>query len=219
MRQQVMDADSVAVTAPSLLYVADAMCSWCWGFAPSLDALLTREPALQVKILCGGLRPGPAAQRMGGGLANYLASAWQQVQRRSGQPFDWGLLARPDFLYDTDPPARAQIAYSNLGLAQPYGFFRSLQEAFYAQGRDITDSQVLVELAVRQGAERNRYALELAAETTVRQAAAGYVEARELGVRGFPALFLESDQRSLLPLTHGWVGPETLLASYDRVQG
>ena len=41
-----------------LLYVMDPMCSWCWGFAPVLDALAEQAGAagVGVDLVLGGLR-------------------------------------------------------------------------------------------------------------------------------------------------------------------
>jgi putative protein-disulfide isomerase len=50
-------------------YVADPMCSWCWGFTPVIDAIeATYRDRLTGTMAMGGLRPGttapmPAAQR------------------------------------------------------------------------------------------------------------------------------------------------------------
>ena len=40
----------------TLVYIADPMCSWCWGFAPVIDELV-REFAgqLSLRVVAGGL--------------------------------------------------------------------------------------------------------------------------------------------------------------------
>ena len=44
--------------ASRLLYVMDPMCSWCWGFAPVVEALAEQAAAAGVplQIVVGGLR-------------------------------------------------------------------------------------------------------------------------------------------------------------------
>ena len=43
------------------IYFADPMCSWCWGFAPVIEQTLRRRygEAIPVRLVLGGLRPGP----------------------------------------------------------------------------------------------------------------------------------------------------------------
>ena len=36
-----------------LVYFADPMCSWCYGFGPELDALLIGRPGLRVDLVMG----------------------------------------------------------------------------------------------------------------------------------------------------------------------
>ena len=43
-----------------LVYVADPMCSWCYGFGRPMDALLSEPGAaapLELAVVMGGLRP------------------------------------------------------------------------------------------------------------------------------------------------------------------
>ena len=44
---------------PHLLYVADPMCSWCYGFSPVIGAVAGHfGDRLPVRLLMGGLRAG-----------------------------------------------------------------------------------------------------------------------------------------------------------------
>jgi putative protein-disulfide isomerase len=56
-----MSMPSQPATAPHLLYIADPLCSWCYGFAPVINELRERfEGRLPVRLLMGGLRAGNA---------------------------------------------------------------------------------------------------------------------------------------------------------------
>ena len=44
------------MSAHFLLYFADPMCSWCYGFGPELDGLLRERADLRVQLVMGGLR-------------------------------------------------------------------------------------------------------------------------------------------------------------------
>ena len=42
-----------------LIYFADPMCSWCYGFSPVVRALRPRyAEVLPIRLIMGGLRPG-----------------------------------------------------------------------------------------------------------------------------------------------------------------
>jgi len=180
-----------------------------------MDALLAADPTVALEVIPGGLRPGAAAQRMGDGLARYLSRAWAEVARRSGQPFDQRWLQRNSFVYDTDPPARAQLAYSALGAGDQYRFLRALQSAFYADGRDITRSDVLAEVAEEVGVPRAAFVAELQRPETAQGTRAAYARARGLGVAGFPTLLLATPS-AFTTLAAGWVAPAALVAAYHK---
>ena len=45
-----------------LVYFADPMCSWCYGFAPVVSVLAERfEERMPLQVVMGGLRAGNAA--------------------------------------------------------------------------------------------------------------------------------------------------------------
>ncbi|MFA5601454.1 MAG: DsbA family protein, partial [Phenylobacterium sp.] len=42
-----------------LIYFADPMCSWCYGFGPVMDQVAARYgERLPIQLVMGGLRPG-----------------------------------------------------------------------------------------------------------------------------------------------------------------
>ena len=58
------------------LYVGDVMCSWCWGFAPTLTKL-TENFQLPIRVVNGGLRPGPSAELLDNRMASFLGHHWE----------------------------------------------------------------------------------------------------------------------------------------------
>ena len=67
-----------------LLYVADPLCSWCYGFAPVIGAIADRYGAeAPVRVVMGGLRPGETRPTRDKDMA-YLRAAWAQVARPLG---------------------------------------------------------------------------------------------------------------------------------------
>lgn len=43
---------------PSLVYVGDPMCSWCYGFGQELSKALAQRLEMRLDIVTGGLRAG-----------------------------------------------------------------------------------------------------------------------------------------------------------------
>jgi len=77
-----------AAAKPEFIYVADPMCSWCWGFAPVSKRLHAEYAAtVGLRLVLGGLRPGAAAVTLDATLQTHLREHWTAVQERTGQPF------------------------------------------------------------------------------------------------------------------------------------
>ena len=113
------------------IYIADPMCSWCWGFSPVLDGIQAEfGTRLSYRLIMGGLRPSPMAQELDDHMRGYLAHHWGAVAERSGQPFNHAALDREGWVYDTEPAARAVVTVRELAPEREIEFFQAVQRAF-----------------------------------------------------------------------------------------
>jgi putative protein-disulfide isomerase len=103
------------MTSMDLIYVADPMCSWCYGFAKPMEALLA-EPGvarpLRLALVMGGLRPY-TTEPLPAHQAEEIFEHWRHVHEATGQPFapaPHTALHREGFVYDTEPASRATSA-------------------------------------------------------------------------------------------------------------
>ena len=139
------------MTAPHLIYFADPMCSWCYGFSPVMEDIRRAfGRALPVRLVMGGLRPGtetPMTQE----AKDSLRGHWVHITEATGLPFGGAVLDDPGFLYDTDPAARAVVRVRRDNPEGAIAYLGRLQRAFYAEDRNITRPEVLAELAADYG--------------------------------------------------------------------
>ncbi len=194
---------------PRLLYVMDPMCSWCWGFAPVVQALAAQaaEQGVPLQVQVGGLRSErealePAARTR-------ILSYWQAVHEASGQPFDFAKALPEGFVYDTEPACRALVTARNLDTDSVLPLSRTIQHAFYAEGLDVTRAPVLVELAERAGLPRIEFAEAFDSAALLEQTAQDFARSRDLGIAGFPTLLAERDGQLAL-VTNGYQPLEQL---------
>ncbi len=200
-----------------IIYVGDPMCSWCWGIAPELERLQAGHE-LGWRVVVGGLRPGPAAEPMTDRMADFLAHHWRLVRARSGQPFDETMLARRDWVYDTEPAARAVVTLRRLAPESTLGFFTRIQQAFYAQGRDVTDLDLYEDLVEGFCGEPDRFMEELRSERSRAEAWRDFAEARALGVTGFPTVLARQEDKTW-PLAIGYTTADWMDAALHRGLG
>ncbi len=185
-----------------LIYVGDPMCSWCWGFAPVLDQLDQRFD-IPLRVVAGGLRPGPAAEEMDDAMRRMLLHHWTQVETASGQPFDHKALDREDWRYDTMVPDMAVVTMRHMNEAKTLPFFTALQEAFYVDGVDITDPAEYADMVQQFDVDPNEFVAQLGSEDIRDATIADFSAAQQLGVTGFPTLLLRDGEQTYI-VTRGY---------------
>ncbi len=185
-----------------LIYAADPMCSWCYGFGPELERLLA-DHVLPLRLVMGGLWVGSRVQPLTEQLRRYLHQAWTNVGSRSGQPFRFDLLTWEDWVYDTEPACRAVVTMRRLHPESTLRFFTTLQYAFYAENRDITDEFVYPELLESYPVDAESFMLTYRSGEIEELTRADFAEARDMGALGFPSLFLRRGDE-VTPLTRGY---------------
>jgi putative protein-disulfide isomerase len=92
-----------------LIFVGDPMCSWCYGFGKEMTSIVENMPELDVQIVLGGLAAG-SKQVLDEAGKQFRLTHWSRVEQMSGAEFNReALLARKNFVYDTEPVCRAVV--------------------------------------------------------------------------------------------------------------
>ena len=204
-----------------LIYIADPMCSWCYGFAKPLDELIKSPGAaapLSVALVMGGLRPG-TTDAITPAAAEQIFEHWRHVHEASGQPFAEApatALHRPGFVYDTEPACRATVAIRSHWPTLVWRFFKALQAAFYAEARDVSQPEVLADIAGSLGIARPEFATAFSSEAMRQATQTDFEQVQAWGVRGFPSLLAEHDG-ALHMVSHGYVAIDALRERLARV--
>lgn len=182
--------------AVGLIYVGDPMCSWCWGFAPVLEGVAS-EFDLEVEVVVGGLRPGPAAESLSPRLEQFLRQEWTQIGRRTGQPFDVTILDElgTDWMYDSELAAVAVTQMRRASSVETLPFFVRLQKAFYSERIDITAIEAYRPLTAEFDVDVEAFLKSLTSEEARKEAWADFSRARRWGITGFPTLLARRGDR------------------------
>ncbi len=200
-------------TELELVYVADPMCSWCWGFAPVIEKVEDSFD-FDFRIIVGGLRPGDKAEPIDR-IRDYLAHHWTQVASASGQPFDHAGLERENWMYDTLVPDTAVVTMRQVAPHETRRFLDTVQRAFYADRVDVTDPLVYGDLVAGFPVDPDEFVAQIGSAEMRAATEQDFLEAQWLGVTGFPTLLLR-DGASSMPISYGYAPFETVVA---RING
>ena len=102
------------MSTPILWYLADPMCSWCWGFSPTIEVLRDAyRNRMKIALVLGGLRPGETTPMTPAAREDTLHH-WHDVHTRTAQPFQFEGALPEGFVYNTEPASRAVVAVSSI---------------------------------------------------------------------------------------------------------
>lgn len=179
---------------PILWYFADPMCSWCWGFSPVITRIKeTFSEQLKISLNLGGLRPGTTSP-ITNKLRDEILHHWHEVHRLTGQPFYFENAMPDGFIYDTEPPSRAVLSFAKLQPKNTLAYFSAIQSAFYTEGRDVTQKDVLTELTSSFEVDAKAFQTHFAAEELRALTWEHFKRSRQANVQGFPTLIWQQGE-------------------------
>ena len=97
---------------------------------------------------------------------------------------------------------------------QIFAMFKAIQLAFYAEGGDVTQPEILAGLATQVGVDATTFLQAFDSDAARARTQAHFRQARQAGVRGFPALILQQGEQ-LQPISSGCQSLETIRAAID----
>jgi putative protein-disulfide isomerase len=179
---------------PILRYFADPMCSWCWGFTDTFARIRDRfDGDFRFALMMGGLRPY-TEQAVTDSFRKEILHHWHDVHNMTGQNFSFEGAMPEGFIYDTEPPARAVLTVGKLKPGTGVEFFRAVQQAFYLDQIDVTQSNQLAGLVSGFGIEQPEFISLFESKEMRVQTQQHYIQTRQFGVRGFPTLLVGSEE-------------------------
>lgn len=166
------------------LVYSDYVCPFCFLEIPALERL-AQEEGVELDYRAFELRPEPVPTLDPRGA--YLTTTWQ----RSVYPMA-EQLGVPIRLPPVQP--RSRLAFEGAEFARDHGrlapYTRAVHEAFFQQGRDIGQAQVLSDMAAAVGLDRTPFAAALADHRHLDRVLEQEAEAAEAGVTAVPTTII-----------------------------
>jgi len=189
---------------PHVLYVADAYCGWCFGFGPRLKEFeAASRHRIAFRVISGGLFVGDRARPMSD--YPHIPEANARIARLSGVSFGNAynaLLVQGKFVIDSAAAAEGLAALRAQDETRGIELFHSMQQAFYVEGRSLSDPETYAGIASDMGLDPERAKQLLESGDAARLAQGDFARARQLGVSTYPTLLVvDRDRVQRLPAT------------------
>lgn len=198
-----------------LIYIMDPMCSWCWAFTQPLADWRKKHLDLTCDYIVGGLAPD-SDQPMSQEMQQSIARIWHQIESQTGARFNhdfWNLNTPRRSTY---PACRAVISAGNHVEQGREKMSYAIQTAYYQQAKNPSDLDVLLECAIHIGLSESDFLKDMASDDVQNQLANELEAVSRLGVGGFPALLLVTEN-GYEPLSLGYSSAEKLETRFQRL--
>jgi putative protein-disulfide isomerase len=187
---------------PTLHYIFDPLCGWCYGAAPLVEAARA-VPGLTVAFHGGGMMTGSNRRQITPEWRGYVLPHDRRIEQLSGQPFGDayvnGLLNDTTAMMDSAPPITAILAAEVLA-GKGLDMLQRVQRAHYVDGLRIADLPVLVTLAQELGLDGAAFQAEYARQAgaaTQQHIDASRALLAQVGGQGFPTFVLDDGSGKL----------------------
>lgn len=182
------------MTDATLYYVHDPMCSWCYAFRPVWMQVQQQLPAnIRVQYVLGGLAPDSSLPMLPE-TREYVQDQWHKIiQSVPGTAFNFDFWEKCEPRRSTYPANRAVLLARKQGRAYEIAMIHAIQDAYYRQARNPSDTETLCDLAQQIGLDADAFATNLHSETTRKALLEEVRFARSIGGNSFPSLFLQQD--------------------------
>ena len=178
----------------TLYYVADPMCSWCWGFQSNLMQVKEALPSeLPLVYVMGGLARD-SDEPMPEDVKAYVKNAWRQVTAETGASFNWDFWEVCEPRRSTYPSCRAFYAAKVQGEELGVLMFEAIQRAYYQKAQNPSDLDTLIAVAGEIGLDVDRFALDIKSEAIEKMMQEGFQLRRALNANEFPSLVLQNGE-------------------------
>ncbi|MDH3648315.1 MAG: DsbA family protein [Saprospiraceae bacterium] len=197
-----------------LIYFADPMCSWCYGFSPELTKIAAHYRDVPLQIVMGGLRPH--GTEIIADMKDFLREHWDHVAERSGQPFTYKILEDTTLTYDTEPSCRAVVVVRHMDPTKEFHFLKSVQYAFYRDNKNTNEVQTFLEIVDEIALDKNTFLDLFSSDAFKAKTMRDFQFSAQLGVRGYPTLLMKNDE-GYHTLSMGYQTSEKILRRIENI--
>lgn len=190
-----MEIEIMGQISPRVVYVTDAYCGWCYGFAPKLHAFYEANRAeVPFHVVSGGLFA--ADRRRPIREYGHIAEANERIARltgvRFGEPYQ-ELLREGSFVLDSEAAAAGLAALRDQAPEWGIELVGAMQTAFYGEGRSLSDPETFAAIANGFGLNAEHATRFMVGDEGRAAAQEDFAAAAALGVDSYPTLLLVKD--------------------------
>ena len=206
---------------PTIFYVYDALCGWCYGFSPVINTFYeAHKDDYNFRVLSGGMvtgdRIGPIAE-----VATFIKEGYINVQDRTGikfgDPFLQKLFNDSSDIYTSVPAGMALALFRTQQPENELAFASRMQNAIYYEGMPPADWNTYGKCASEFGLNASDFAEKLQNPKLLELTQQEFKVVENWGIKGFPTVLLQQGAKAYV-ITRGYSSIEEMEDILDKIQ-
>ncbi len=195
----------------TLFYIHDPMCSWCYGFNKTWQAVKELLPSsINVHYLLGGLAPD-SNEVMPNEMREYIQKNWQKIETTiPGVKFNYDFWKKCTPKRSTYPACRAVIAVREQKPQLEVKMTQLIQKSYYLRAQNPSEDHTLIALASTLDIDIKKFEKNLNDDKTQALLLDDIALAKKLKVNSFPSLVLKT-QNTIKPIKINYNNPDYIL--------
>lgn len=203
----------------SILYAADPLCPWCYGFGPVVQKIREEyKDKIRFDLVLGGLRFGDSAEVLTSESARVLKHEWKDAEFITKQPFQLAPLEQKEFRYDSFASCKAVVSAQKIKPEITFDFLNAISKAFFHESRDPNSIETFIAVAETFEIDPNEFRSVYENGDTDLETKNDFFFGFSLGVSAFPTLVFSDGLENGI-LTRGYYSYEqvdSILKDYFR---
>lgn len=183
---------------PTILYIMDPLCGWCFGFSPVMQKLQAQyKDQFHFRVIPGGMITGNRVQPVSV-MAEYILGAYRRLEDHAGvkvgEPY-LDMLRKGTEIQNSEPPCRAIHTFQQMQPERALDFAHELQLKQFVAGKSFNDEATYRELATEFGIDADTFINAMNSEESRYGTQQEFQWVQAAGITGFPCAVLEKDEK------------------------
>jgi len=175
----------------------DPLCGWSYANSANFVKFYKEyKDEYDFEILVGGIKLGEECTTGGPDMLEYIKRKGRRITQLSGAKFSdeyfSNLASNEEYVFDSFPSSIAIVTVKYLNNEAAILYADELQRTQFEEGKDNNCENVLADIAMKFGINRNEFLEMYRSERAMDLTLEDFVRVREIGVDSFPVMYLQS---------------------------
>lgn len=186
---------------PTLIYVFDGLCSYCYGFDTQLFLIMQElKNEVELKIISGGMNIGNDTPRIKEKLGETFRDDYRQVVQITGADIRENYLAgtvdKENYIVNSEIPARAFSTFKTIekNTERHLDFVFNMHQNLYVEGLNPNEDELYRKTIETFGFDANAFLQKMKSDEALKSAYQDFDLAKEIGSDLFPQLYVQDNQ-------------------------